>query len=80
MIWYLYFACERGKHIDLLDGHWMGSSRHLADICFLIRNLRIVVEYLEKGYFEWNRHLFNKVWTGGNWGITIVLIRTLDLV
>ncbi|KAM3477993.1 hypothetical protein MY8738_006200 [Beauveria namnaoensis] len=42
--WYLYFACERGKHIDLLDGHWMGSSRHLANIYFLIKNLRIVVE------------------------------------
>ncbi|KAM3512685.1 hypothetical protein MY11210_003638 [Beauveria gryllotalpidicola] len=28
--WYLYFACDGGNHIDLLDGHWKGSSRDLA--------------------------------------------------
>ncbi|OAA37558.1 hypothetical protein BBO_07588 [Beauveria brongniartii RCEF 3172] len=66
--WYLYFACDRGKHIDLLDGHWMGSSRDLADVYFLIKNLRIVVEYLEKEYFEWIWQLFIQVWDRGEFG------------
>ncbi|KAM3551211.1 hypothetical protein MY1884_007829 [Beauveria asiatica] len=66
--WYLYFACDRGKHIDLLDGHWMGSSRDLADVYFLIKNLRIVVEYLEKEYFEWIWHLFIQIWDRGEFG------------
>lgn len=70
--WYLYFACDGGDHVDLLDGLWIGSTRDLPDIYFLIKNLRVVGNYLDKDYYDWTAHLFSQVWESGKYSLAPV--------
>lgn len=51
--WYLYFACDRGNEIVLLNGVPMGSTRDLLSIYHIVKVLRVTCRYIDEHYRLW---------------------------
>ncbi|EJT76103.1 hypothetical protein GGTG_06027 [Gaeumannomyces tritici R3-111a-1] len=48
--WLLYFACDRGTHIDLLGPFDVGGTQNLKDIYALVAVLLAVRNWMEEGF------------------------------
>ncbi|EGX94136.1 hypothetical protein CCM_02407 [Cordyceps militaris CM01] len=65
--WYLYFGCDRGKEIVLLDGVPMGSTRTLLSIYRLVKVLTDICRYIDEHYKPWLMTLFDCSWPNNPW-------------